>query len=114
MQNALLTIYNIYVIVAIMAIPMLILSIMATIYIVTLVIEKIAREEAERVFSLFSGVEDLHVYLVSIDDETYKASKAAREYRHGWHLKDALRSSLRATYLQEVRADLLEMYEAIV
>jgi hypothetical protein len=114
MRDVFLNIYNVYVIVAIMAIPVLILSIMATIYVTTLVIEKIAKEEAERVFSLFSGVEDLHVYLVSLDDETYKTTIAAREYRNGWHLKDALRSSLRATYLQEVRADLLEIYETIV
>jgi hypothetical protein len=114
MRDVFLNIYNAYVIMAIMAIPMLILSVLATVYIITLVIEKIASEEAERVFSLFKGVEDLHIYLVSLDDETHKASVAAREYRHGWHLKDALRSSLRATYLQEVRADLLEMYETIV
>jgi hypothetical protein len=99
---------------AIMAVPTLILSILGTVYVATLVIEKIAREEAERVFNLFTGVEDLHVYLLSLDDETHKTTIAARKYRHGWHLKDALRSSLRATYLQEVRADLLEIYETIV
>lgn len=114
MNDFLLHVYNVYVVVAIMAIPTLILSVLATIYVSSLVIEKIAREEAERVFGLFRGVEDLHVYLVSLDDETHKTTMAAREYRHGWHLKDALRSSLRATYLQEVRADLLEIYETIV
>ena len=114
MRDLFLNIYNIYVIVAIMAVPVLILSILGTVYMASLVIEKIAREEAERVFGLFKGVEDLHVYLLSLDDETHKTTMAAREYRHGWHLKDALRSSLRATYLQEVRADLLEIYETIV
>lgn len=114
MKDIFLNIYNAYVIMAIMAIPTLILSVLATIYVATLVIEKIAKEEAERVFSLFKGVEDLHVYLISLDDETHKTTVAAREYRHGWHLKDAIRSSLKATYLQEIRADLLEMYETIV